>query len=929
MKTKKILVTVVVAISFLTMVVFAQAQEAPSKLASPLEDVQSSISASESIPNTAECFDYYKFGSVQVDVESEIASTSSGIPMTFRATIKNENNYPIVAGAVYAKVFRKQEDENNIHANGNFLVDQFFVQDNISLDSGGQKVIDFDWNVPSYALSGDYQIAMFFTSVKKFNLLGLSFTDDVAGNTVDFTVAGEIEQNVEFDKNTVDINETNYHFAAFPPRFKDEDIQIKTDLVNFTGESQIIPVIYKLYSWDGQTEENLLETRNETIQIDSNKTKQLSYTITDKSFPVYYLVVEADWQDSKSILDIRTVRETANRVRINFPSITSYPLKQNEKNTFFVCAHNSGTAGIVENNKLVVSILDENQEEIHQYVYEGPISGAMMGLKEEFIPKENYSNFSIKTDLYTDGQLVDSALMRYDCQDINPEACLSASQSKPASGEKESSAREMIIMIAVVLTILLIIAIATYTLVKNKKSGVNLLLIFGFVALSVAFGGAPKAEAKSVVWSENWNNVYSLGYIWVYPADRKLLYFQENQVSIKYNAILQNAHTGTVINDGASVPIGTWINVDTQHVNSDISWFGTGYSNDSPYGYWKYDAYLPVPEKDLCRDFLARSTGTGWYVDYYANLSVNQPKKIITYSGSGTAGLVCTDASRKYCKVTSPGTVKINIEFAGTYAKWWFATNSLYSAGSPTCRYFSFANTPAIPSQSIVYDLNVSAPNQPPAIPTITGPNTGITNTNYTFSFSSTDPENNSLRYLVWWSNDDGTAWLGSQWVPATGTVASGIAQSITRKWLINGNKRIAALACDDLGNCSNYAYHAIAISTPTTPPTPTSTFSCTGTAPANATLIAGDDLNLTVNAVRKAVASDTADKCEYMCNSPYTFDGVSSCDCAVSCAECSADCDGGTQVCTDCHGSTISNSCNTQACPIEGIDNNWREVSP
>ena len=907
MKTKIILVVFLV-VGFLASTNI-QAQESSSELSSPKIPTPT-ISKPVQIEGSVDCFDYYKFGSVQVNVESEIASTVSGVPMSFVITIKNENNYPIVEGAVYAKVFKKQNNKDNTQSNGNLLVDQFFIKDDISLDAGGQRIINFDWKVPSYALSGEYQIAMFFTSAKKFNLLGLSFTDDVVGNTVNFAVTGEIEKNIEFDKNAVYINGANYHFAAFPPRFKDEDIQVETDLVNFTGESQIVPVIYKLYSWDGQTEENLIETKNETIQIDSNETKQLAYTITDKSSPVYYLVVEADWQDSKSILDIRTVRENVNKVRINFPSITSYPLKQNEKNTLFVCAHNSGTANMVENNKLVISILDENQEEIHQYAYEGPISGAMMGLKDEFIPKENHSTFYIKSELYTDGQLVDSARMKYDCRDIDPMFC-SASSSLESLGvlRKGSNTKELILLIAIILTILAILGIVGYVMVKNKKSGINLFLIFGFIMLAVVFGEMPKAEAKSVVWSD----------ILKFTGHRTYVGLYTSNVSVALNATLQNAVTGVALTDGSFVSVGTKINIIVNHSNTDISWFGTGYNLDSPYGYWKNLASRPVGAS--CVNLV------NWIGDgdeyYYADLSVNPPT--ITLSNSGAASLSC---SGMVCAVNSPGTIKLNVNFSNTYGKWhWSWIPGYYQEPMPKiCTIldpdlgYATLSSPnvVVPSQVISYNLTAVSSNNPPAIPVITGPIAGIVDTNYNFTIVAADPDGDRLLYGVDWDNNN----IIDQWMPGAGFVNSGVSQAATRQWPTTGTKTFKVNACDSNGSCSGFASHTITLSS-------VPVFSCTGVAPANATLVSGDDFNLTASTIRKVVAFDTVDKCEYMCNSPYTFDGVSSCDCAVSCAACSADCDGGIQICTDCHGSTISVSCNTRACPIEGIDNNWREVSP
>ena len=58
--------------------------------------------------NTINCFDYYHFGSVQVDVTPSVASAVSGVPITFTGSIKNRNPYPVVDGSVYVKIFRER-----------------------------------------------------------------------------------------------------------------------------------------------------------------------------------------------------------------------------------------------------------------------------------------------------------------------------------------------------------------------------------------------------------------------------------------------------------------------------------------------------------------------------------------------------------------------------------------------------------------------------------------------------------------------------------------------------------------------------------------------------------------------------------------------------------------------------------------------------
>ena len=141
---------------------------------------------------TVNCFDYYHFGSVQVDVTPSVASAVSGVPITFTGKIKNANPYPIVDGSVYVKIFRERGDGSK-DSNGPDVVDQFYAMDGLTIPANGQLPASITWNIPAYAESGQYRIATFFTVSHKFNLLGLPFTDDVVGNTADFKVSGELK----------------------------------------------------------------------------------------------------------------------------------------------------------------------------------------------------------------------------------------------------------------------------------------------------------------------------------------------------------------------------------------------------------------------------------------------------------------------------------------------------------------------------------------------------------------------------------------------------------------------------------------------------------------------------------------------------------------------------------------------------------------
>lgn len=103
-----------------------------------------------------------------------------------------------------------------------------------------------------------------------------------------------------------------------------------------------------------------------------------------------------------------------------------------------------------------------------------------------------------------------------------------------------------------------------------------------------------------------------------------------------------------------------------------------------------------------------------------------------------------------------------------------------------------------------------------PSLPTITGPNTGILNTNYTYSFVSTTSLGATVKYGIDWTGTMATDF----WLPNTGYVASGIPQATsTFTWANTGSGiAIRATAMDSNGR-SSLATKFISIKDPPTPP--------------------------------------------------------------------------------------------------------------
>jgi len=67
-------------------------------------------------------------------------------------------------------------------------VDSYVVKENISIKANSSTPITFDWQIPAYALSGEYQASTYFIVDDSFNMSGLSFTTDIVGGVAKFAV---------------------------------------------------------------------------------------------------------------------------------------------------------------------------------------------------------------------------------------------------------------------------------------------------------------------------------------------------------------------------------------------------------------------------------------------------------------------------------------------------------------------------------------------------------------------------------------------------------------------------------------------------------------------------------------------------------------------------------------------------------------------
>ena len=403
--------------------------------------------ANSNLLQSVNCFDYYHFGNVGVNISLEKESTLGrpadpsslppavlnksyvfgGTDAKFSGKVTNPESYPIVDGSVYVKIFKKinPTGKSSTAISENALVDQFYATKGISIGAKKQSQFYFSWKVPERLESGDYYIAAYFIVGDKFNVSGLFSTDSVTGGTTDFSILASKDGAVSFDKTSVKVGNQKYSFGADYPRVDDGNpIKITFSLDNKTASPQRIPVSYILYKSDNLKTENILNTTSELVILGAKSSKNLSYTINDGQHAVYYLVAEADNKGAKSIIDIRVIRNNINKLELSYAAIGAYPFVADTLSSVMACAVNTSFT-TVENAKLVLSVIDNRGKTIWSGNYEGVINGAMTGLSGAFKAEKDLSDFWVKAELYDGKDLADQVILPYSCKAIDPKLCAS------------------------------------------------------------------------------------------------------------------------------------------------------------------------------------------------------------------------------------------------------------------------------------------------------------------------------------------------------------------------------------------------------------------------------------------------------------------------------------------------------------------------
>lgn len=289
------------------------------------------------------CLKHHPFGSISIDIHPDSNTKRAGAIVHFSGTVHNEGEFPIVSGRVLVRLVRLG---NYVMSAGPNAIEEFIARDGITLGPGETKEISFEHKLPAAVQTNRYAFYFFFDVAKKFALAGLPFSDIDPGGIALLDIEGK-EGGIFFDRERVLINDAPYVPTGLSRVFSGgKALSIRVPLRNEQMNEKIVTVMYELFAWSAQDEENSLGTRRESVKLDSRSGKSLSFLIGAPSLPVYFLKITAEAPDGeKSFIGIRLVTERF-KPRIIFAGVSALPLQKNIPAAMFACVGNtSATTG--------------------------------------------------------------------------------------------------------------------------------------------------------------------------------------------------------------------------------------------------------------------------------------------------------------------------------------------------------------------------------------------------------------------------------------------------------------------------------------------------------------------------------------------------------------------------------------------------------
>lgn len=416
-------------------------------------------------PMVINCDNYLNDNNLAVTVSPVKNIIKAGESLDFNGIITNKNNFPIADFGILLKIVKKQSDED-IKTNGLNIIDQFYpLQMNYLTESknGMDSVKNFStiWKVPENLPSGEYGVISYLASNYKVNDDNFNLNPKQISY---FTVTNS-KNNAELilDRSTVLLNGKKYVPNLI---FKDDEpVKISFNVKNPTNEKIDGTVYFKTYNGEINDSSNIIKSGLEYFSLDSNSSKEFSYTDYGSLKTNSKTVVEIYYGDRKYILNIDYKREGFDDASVATFGLNKFPVQNGYTVPLYVC-YKTGNSKNYENADLNIEVIDSNDNLVYSDSTKIDIDNLLRGYVFPVKFNKNYSDLMIRTSLLKGKEILGSQELVYSCNQSQDGKCGVIGNVYNTSGQNETTSERIII---ISITLLLFVGTAIY-LLKHKKN---------------------------------------------------------------------------------------------------------------------------------------------------------------------------------------------------------------------------------------------------------------------------------------------------------------------------------------------------------------------------------------------------------------------------------------------------------------------------
>ncbi len=816
--------------------IFAQTTQTP-----PLQDSPRTRYDLMSCPNA-------RAGTVNVRISSSVITAITGTKAEFQSEIYNANNYPLTKVSVLVRII-KVDNNPSFNLEGADIIDEFIAVKDVNIQGRSTVKSAFSWQVPLFAESGKYVALPFIISEQQANMVVGHIFDQPNGTGFSFPIVGQ-KTSMRFEPLASEINGTSYKPTPQLKKInKFEDASITTTLSNPTAKEMNVPVVWKLYAWNSSGQQNLIEEKTEVVHIDAKSKVKVKYTASNYEHPLYEVVAEAKYKDTKSIIKVEFARLGIDEVDINYLAVDKFPLKAGQETNVFSCLRYFENVSNSPDSKTVITVQDRKGNIIFTKEQVGTLSKDLLYGKNSFIPEKDYDYFTVKLNVFQDNKLIADQSIVYDCKNISEGSC------KQGAGD---SYRNIIAISILGLCALILIGILL------RKRFAKVAIFFFVFAMSMGTYAVVDARSVSGYVSDKvrvellvpYNDGIPFQYWPCIGAHYTVKVTREDNPNAEFDDIsMFGTPPDPAISVGERIKVEflpddgqTWwdegkrITLSMGNSGPNLCLDQYGFPTTGPYlGSWVAGAGYPPGWYDSMTEVypthyvgtvmdLPVGPGNPWGWDEYHNFFLTMPftAEPPSWTLHNITGMTCDplDPATKstYCTMTTPGIATISLKLGQTLGRFYFTYQEDLGGGySPI-----FPSTPAvfqlvpgdgsmtggnvvIPEVWAHYDIDVgdTCPgNAAPSLPQISGPTTGLIEQSNDFSFVSTDANNDGVKYLIDWDNDG----FADVTVPASGWESQGVSVTASKAWAGVGPHTFKVKASDACGS-SAWAEYTITLS--------------------------------------------------------------------------------------------------------------------